>query len=505
MPLNYSAAYSSRITKRPLKHPSLRRSASSPFASFNQRKPVQRSKTKPETVQQEDFLGEKLDDIGLVTTLPTDVPLRDVVQMVQYANANMFDPLPEGGGFNSTRISEILNFRKSLPITVTVAHVHALSISPTATEREISELMKANILRKVVVPGRGIGGSTVGEGLILINALEEMLNRSDAVDDHLKQKFLDALKAHFVVSVMPPTALSRTEMTSLRRAGFLTSSTQSSSSESWIGSPSSASTSVSTISKAASGSLAAVGGEGAVVEAGATLGFRRENSHGIDASSLQLSLPNMGPYLRLLTQARAHLTSLLHGSRFREMPLYLLHERWDGGISNDDPAAQAKKYRVNMSRAMSAAKLEKGLSEALEVKNWTAQDSLQKNKHQKLVDTFINWVQQDPFWGLALSMAPEFREGTIQADRMGTFPKKNTANLFHGEEILSQLERMHRPLTEKELREQEDWKKELRSAGVTVVRSAEWYKKMRGEDEQGFGHLSNGVLRVRKEGNNNHG
>lgn len=189
MPLNYSAAYSSRITKKPIKPPSLRRSASSPFASFNQRKPVQRSKTKPETEQQEDFFGEKLDDLGLVTTLSTDVLLPDVAQIVRYANRNMFDSLPESGGFNSTRISEILNFRKSLPVTVTVAHVHALFISPTATEREISELMKANILRKLVVPGRGIGGSTVCEGLVLINDLKEMLERSDAIQDHLKRKW----------------------------------------------------------------------------------------------------------------------------------------------------------------------------------------------------------------------------------------------------------------------------------------------------------------------------
>ncbi|KAI4089175.1 MAG: hypothetical protein LQ344_005555 [Seirophora lacunosa] len=348
MPLNYSAAYSSRVTKKSIKPPSLRRSASSPFASFNQRKPVQRSKTKPETEQQEDFFGEKLDDLGLVTTLSTDVLLPDVAQIVRYANTNMFDSLPESGGFNSTRISEILNFRKSLPITVTVAHVHALSISPTATEREISELMKANILRKLVVPGRGIGGSTVGEGLVLINDLKGMLERSDAIEDHLKHKFLDILQAHPLVSAMPPAALSPTETSSLRRAGFLVSSTQASSSESWIGSPSptlSTSTSVSTVSRAASGSLAAVGGEGAVVEAGGTLGLRRETSHGINTSPLQLALPNMGPYLRLITQARTHLVSLLHRSRFREMPLYLLHERWDGGISNNDPAAQAKKCR----------------------------------------------------------------------------------------------------------------------------------------------------------------
>lgn len=112
--------------------------------------------------------------------------------------------------------------------------------------------------------------------------------------------------------------------------------------------PASASTismSVATVSRAASGSLAAVGGEGAVVEAGCTLGVRRDSSHSINTSPLQLSLPNMGPYLRLLTEARTHLISLLRKSQFREMPLYLLHERWDGGVSADDPAAQAKKYR----------------------------------------------------------------------------------------------------------------------------------------------------------------
>ena len=32
-------------------------------------------------------------------------------------------------------------------------------------------------------------------------------------------------------------------------------------------------------------------------------------------------------------------------SKFREIPTYLLRERWDGGISADDPAAKAKKYR----------------------------------------------------------------------------------------------------------------------------------------------------------------
>ncbi|KAL8684187.1 MAG: hypothetical protein Q9224_006536, partial [Gallowayella concinna] len=164
MSLHYSAAHSSRITKRRV--PPLKRSASSPFASFTQRKPIQRSKSKPEISKHDDDLfDERLENLGIIATMATDLSLRGVAQIVKYANANMFEPMPERGGFNSTRIAEILNFRRALPTTVTVAHVHALSKSPTLTEREIAELTRANVLRKIVIPGRGTGGSTIGEGL----------------------------------------------------------------------------------------------------------------------------------------------------------------------------------------------------------------------------------------------------------------------------------------------------------------------------------------------------
>ena len=32
-------------------------------------------------------------------------------------------------------------------------------------------------------------------------------------------------------------------------------------------------------------------------------------------------------------------------SKFQEIPVYLLRERWNGGVSADDSAARAKKYR----------------------------------------------------------------------------------------------------------------------------------------------------------------
>ncbi|KAI4198540.1 MAG: hypothetical protein LQ346_002743 [Caloplaca aetnensis] len=358
MPLSFSAAHSSRVTKRTLKPPRLTRSTSSPFSTFNQRKPVQRSKTNPEKVEQEDFFGEKLDDIGLVTTLATDLSLQDVAQITRYANTQMFDSLPGRGGFNSTKIAEILNFRRSLPAFVTTAHVHALSRSPTVTEREIFELMKANVLRKIVIPGRGTGGSAVGEGLVLFKDLEAMLERSDGVDNGMKQKFLDYLRAHPLTSGVAVTAFSSTELSSLKRAGFLTSSASSASSYGLDEGPRTASvtsTSISTISRAASGSLAAIGGEGAIVEAGVSPSLRRGCCSQSDALSiLQLALPNMGPYLRLLTTARTHLISLIRKSSFREVPLYLLRERWDGGMSKGDAAAQAKKSRGESSGVLPA-------------------------------------------------------------------------------------------------------------------------------------------------------
>ena len=105
--------------------------------------------------------------------------------------------------------------------------------------------------------------------------------------------------------------------------------------------------------------MAAIGGEDAIYGAGGRGGLRRSSSQfqseqeGEDATSegqsLRVSLPGTGPYLKLLTAARSHLVSLIMKSKYRELPLYLLLERWNGGISADDPAAKAKKYRGEFS------------------------------------------------------------------------------------------------------------------------------------------------------------
>lgn len=161
---------------------------------------------------------------------------------------------------------------------------------------------------------------------------------------------------------------SSAEVTALMRAGFLTSSAQALNSANTFTGPHSASpgtgTSISSIARAASGSVAAVGGEDAIYGAGGRGGIRRSSSQFTaqtdketqqafnEGEELKLSLPGTGPYLRLLTEARSHLVSLITKFRFREVPLYLLKERWDGGISADNPAAKAKKYRGEFSRVL---------------------------------------------------------------------------------------------------------------------------------------------------------
>lgn len=354
----FSAAHSSRIRKTSqAKKPLLKRSSSSPFAQLPRRKPLQRSKSKPEgLVEDEDLFEEPLDEIGLVKTLATELSLRDVAQILKYELDHMFDPIAENGGFNSVRVSDILNFRKALPPVLTVTHIHALSRSPTAIEREILYLSREGILRKIVVPGRGIGGSNVGDSLILSENIQRLIRAATGVDAELADKFLVDLESKRALHSITSGPYTAAEVTGLMRAGFVTSTSAMHTSSSPTFRPETSSTqdnlSISQISKGASGSVAAIGGEGAIYEAGGRGGlrwgstqFKDEIGNVTGNTPLQLSLPGMGPFLRLLTAARSHFVALVSKSRYREMPLYLLRERWEGGVSADEPAARAKKYR----------------------------------------------------------------------------------------------------------------------------------------------------------------
>lgn len=63
------------------------------------------------------------------------------------------------------------------------------------------------------------------------------------------------------------------------------------------------------------------------------------------AATLFLSLPNTGPYLRLLSTGRSHLLALLKKSKYHEAPLTLLRDRWDGAVETDRSFFLAKRAR----------------------------------------------------------------------------------------------------------------------------------------------------------------
>ncbi|KAK6614582.1 hypothetical protein H4I96_00903 [Botrytis cinerea] len=291
MSLYRSAALSSRIKKST---PSLKRSSSSPFSSLPKRKPPQRSKSRADCDddEEEDFFDDKLDDIGLVKALATDLTLRDVAQAIQYIKGRMWNHMPvQRSGMNSTRIAEVLNYRDSLPNIVTVSHVQALLNSSTAAEREIVELVHGGAIRKVVVGGRG----SLGEFLILVKDLEIMIERSNLTASS-KEDLKKLLCENPTALKFPRSQFTEENAHELIHAGFLTSSTTNYTVTDHFSRPGDGSkgtlTSLDSISRAGSGSLAAVGGEGAVHASGGSGGGARLSGKG----DFTFSLPATGQF-----------------------------------------------------------------------------------------------------------------------------------------------------------------------------------------------------------------
>jgi hypothetical protein len=341
MSFRFSAAHSSRIkksTKPP--HASGR---NSPFSSLPRRKPGPTGSSKAATPgdEDDDLFEDRLDDVGLVRALATDLTLRDVAQAVMYIRGRMWSSMPpERAGMNSSRIAEVLNFRDQLPPTVTVSHVQALLNSPTTVEREIAELIKGGAIRKIIVGGRG----SIGEVLILVRDLEAMIGKS-GLEQSAKDKFTHLLRERPTAMRLPRSELDAEDAKALIHAGFLTSTTPTWTSTEVFSTPGEGSrgtmTSLNSISKAASGTLAAVGGEGAVHAAGGSGGGIGPPGTG----EFSLAIPGIGAYLKLVADARAHLRSLLSKSRFREAPESVLRERWDGGVAADSAATTARRNR----------------------------------------------------------------------------------------------------------------------------------------------------------------
>ncbi|KAI9866013.1 MAG: hypothetical protein M1813_001980 [Trichoglossum hirsutum] len=362
MPLNYTAAPSSRISKPSTRSPLNHRSKASPFSSLRRRKPISRTKAPDDLFHDSADSGDgssndrdtsRLPDTGVVASLSTDLALRDVAQALRYIRTNMFTPLPErAAGMSSTRIAEVLNFRRMLPPVVTVAHVHALLNAPTMADREIMELVRGGVVRKIVVPGRGGMGAGVGEGLVLVEEWERVVRENKELTEEVKQTLLTHLRANPAALTSPHSLFTPKDSITLLHAGFLTNSTQSWTTTDVFSQPSPSLlgtlTSLSSLAtRSPSGSLAAVGGQNAIHNSGGSVSATA-TTNGSGGGEFHLALPATGAYLRLLTSARTHLLALLSKSPYREAPLTLLRERWDGGVDGNGNKKSAASSHVGV-------------------------------------------------------------------------------------------------------------------------------------------------------------
>lgn len=331
MSLNLTAAHSSRIKK-----PSQQRSSS--FAGHARKKPtLKRSNTSDDHIPQ-------LPDHGLVYSLATRTVPSGIPNQLKHIHSNMFDAFPSPSGINSTRTAEILNFRKDMPRTVTTSHLHALNASHTTTERELADLVRRGVVRKIAIPGHGLGRAAIGESLVLVQEWMEMVSQCGEINEGLREKYITTLRNEGSTSDIPATRFTPTEARLLTRLGFLTYGSSSalgtftSNDSSMVGTL----TSLASVgSRAASGSLAAVGGDAAIHDAGGGGGSVFSRAGRAD-DTLNLSIPNIGPYLRLLFAARKHMLALLCRSQFKEAPLDILRERWDGGVASSDAAGRGR-------------------------------------------------------------------------------------------------------------------------------------------------------------------
>ncbi|KAI1422690.1 serine-threonine protein kinase 19-domain-containing protein [Xylaria sp. FL1777] len=314
------------------------------------------SKNKRVVADDDFFEDDKLDDFGLVTALATDLSLCDTPQAIQYIRTRMFAPVPDtAAGMTSTRISEVLNYRRNLPPIVSVAHVQALLSSPSAVEREVAELARRGFLRRITVPRRG----AVGEFIVLASDYETSLKKTTGLGEKTTENLLKYLASNPDSQALQSGALKPSEIEELVRAGFLTAhysggvvsyDTMSGTMRSYARPEDKITlTSLETVSRQAAGSLGTVGGQGALHNAGGSGGgslsvMAPTNS---PATEYRLAAPGAGSFLKLVSTALDHLLSLLGKSKFSEAPESVLRERWDGGIAKIEEArhAAAKKAR----------------------------------------------------------------------------------------------------------------------------------------------------------------
>jgi hypothetical protein len=155
-------------------------------------------------------------------------------------------------------------------------------------------------------------------------------------------KYIEMMDANPTSTTIPSTAFTPPEIAILTGAGLLTSTTILNSGSAFFASPGASSlASISTSGfRHAAGSLEAVGGTYATqhMHGGTPLASRN-----LSTSTFSFSLPHTGMHIKLLVDARNHLLSILKKTKFKEAPLDVLRERWDGGVAGAGVGGNAER------------------------------------------------------------------------------------------------------------------------------------------------------------------
>lgn len=201
MPLHVTP---SRVRK-PTKNANSAKRAS-PFAAHGRQKPVSRPKLSESSglklggnneensstshITDDDgayVSGERLPDTGPSSFISDTASVEgDVIRAIRYIQQNMFCELPPRIGMNSTRVAELLNYRRSLPLIASTAHIHMLINAPTKVEKEIVYLIRSGRLRRLTLIGRGNNAASLGDYLVIAEDWKQMIRDSTALADSLK-------------------------------------------------------------------------------------------------------------------------------------------------------------------------------------------------------------------------------------------------------------------------------------------------------------------------------
>lgn len=331
-----------------------------PFASHPRTKPGANPDATTSTAVAEaknadsDLDVPDLPDLGLSRYISQSTPAHNVVQAIRYIQSTMFDDLPATRtGMSSARIAEVLRFRSALPPLASVAHVHTLLDAPTQTEREIVELVGSGVVRRVIVPGRDGDAAGVGDCLVLRDVWEGLVKGCNALGSGVQgmydmisplsgylgarglwltwpDKFLHVLRQIGSSSAIPPGVFTIDEYRALVRAGFVVSAS----------SLTKGSLDVAALPNLPSSTASPASRNDQQQQ---HLPSDQNDGNRFHTATLYVSLPNTGPYLRLLSTTRVHLLSLLRKTPSHSAPLSLLRDKWDGAIESPEKSFHVAK------------------------------------------------------------------------------------------------------------------------------------------------------------------